>query len=74
MKQYAQDNGCVYFNLFEYIDETGIDGETDFSDTGHLNDSGAAKVADFLGEYIINNYDVTDMRTVEGNLWEQDLR
>jgi hypothetical protein len=74
MKQYAQNNGCVYFNLFEYLDETGIDGETDFSDAGHLNESGAVKVADFLGEYIVNNYDVTDMRTIEGNLWEQNLQ
>jgi hypothetical protein len=74
MKQYAQNNGSVYFNLFEYMDETGIDGETDFADSGHLNDSGAVKVADFLGEYIVNNYEVTDMRTIEDNLWEQNLQ
>ena len=48
-KKYAQENGCVYFNLFEYMDELGIDCETDFGDEGHLNNSGAVKVADFLG-------------------------
>lgn len=74
IKAYARENGCVYFNLFEYLDYIGIDCETDFCDEAHLNDSGAIKVADFLGEYIINHYDVTDFRTVEGNIWEQNLR
>ncbi|MGN0277942.1 MAG: hypothetical protein ACI4C4_01165 [Lachnospiraceae bacterium] len=74
MKKYTANNDCVYFNLYEYMEEMGIDCETDFKDPGHLNNSGAAKVADFLGEYIVNNYDVTDMRTVEDNLWEQALQ
>lgn len=70
MKKYAKENDCVYFNLYEYVEEVGIDGETDFADEGHLNNSGAVKVSDFLGEYIVNNYDVTDMRTIKGNMWE----
>lgn len=74
LKKYAEANDCVYLNLFEYIDEIGIDGQTDFYDWGHLNTSGAVKVSDFLGEYIVNNYDVTDMRTIEGNIWEQNLQ
>lgn len=74
LKAYAKEKGCVYFNLFEYLDYIGIDCETDFCDPGHLNDSGAVKVADFLGEYIVNNYDVTDMRTVTGNIWELNLQ
>lgn len=72
MTEYAAENGCVYFNLFEYMDEIGLDCETDFSDPGHLNDSGAVKVSDFLGEYIVGHYEISDMRTVEGNLWEQN--
>lgn len=71
MKKYAEENDSVYFNLFEYIDEIGINGQTDFADEGHLNTSGSEKVAAFLGEYIVNNYDVTDMRTIDGNIWEQ---
>ena len=70
MKKYAEENNAVYFNLFEYIDEVGIDGSTDFSDGGHLNTSGSNKVADFLGAYLIANYDLTDYRNVENNLWE----
>lgn len=71
MKMYASNNGCVYFNLFDYIDEIGIDANTDFSDEGHLNSAGSEKVADFLGNYLINNYDLTDFRNVENNIWEQ---
>ncbi len=71
MKKYAAENGCQYFNLFEYIDEMGIDVNTDFSDKNHLNTSGAVKVADFLGGYLVNNYDLTDFRSVEDNIWEK---
>ena len=73
MKQYAEEHGCQYLDLFEKIEEMGIDGETDFSDENHLNDSGATKVADYLGEYIVNHYNVTDMRTVPGNIWEENV-
>lgn len=70
MAEYSEENGCTYFDLFEYIDELEIDWETDFQDKNHLNNSGVEKVSNFLGEYISSNYDVTDMRTVEDNLWE----
>jgi len=73
MKEYAWEHDCEYLNLFEYIQEMDINGDTDFRDKTHLNDSGAAKLADFLGEYIVNNYDVTDMRRIAGNLWERNI-
>lgn len=57
LKEYCQENDCTYINLFEHIDEVGIDGNTDFRDETHLNDSGAIKVADYLGSFIMNNYD-----------------
>lgn len=53
MKRYADENGCYYLNLFELIEEVGLDPETDFSDPEHLNDSGAVKVADYLGKFIV---------------------
>ena len=52
MKKYAAENGCDYINFFELMDETGLDGNTDFMDFEHLNTSGATKVADYLGNYI----------------------
>ena len=54
--EYAALHDAEYLNLFEYIDEIGLDGNTDFVDEGHLNDSGATKVTDFLGEYLKENY------------------
>lgn len=36
----------------------------------YLNTNGAEKISDFWGEYIVNSYDVTDMRNIENNIWE----
>ena len=65
MKRYAEANNCIYLNLFEKIDDIGIDGNTDFRDIDHLNDSGAKKVADYLGGYIRKNYNVADERKLQ---------
>lgn len=70
MSQYAEDNDCAYINFFDYMEELDIDWETDFIDINHLNTNGAQKLSDYLAQYIVDNYDVTDMRTVENNLWE----
>lgn len=66
---YARENGVVYINIFDHIEEAGIDPQTDFKDKGHLNASGAAKMGSFLGKYISEHYDLTDMRLVENNEW-----
>lgn len=70
--EYADKNDCVYIDFFKHIDKPGICTNTDFADAGHLNDKGAKKLANYLGQFIINNYTVTDMRTID-NLWEQSL-
>lgn len=74
LSEYAGANGCVYLDLFKYIDEIGLDGSTDYVDGAHLNDSGAKKIADFMGKYLIENYELTDFRTIDNNLWEQALK
>ena len=71
MRAYAEKNGADYLNLFDYLDEIDIDPKTDFKDSGHLNTAGASKVTAFLSSYINQHYDLTDMREIEGNLWEQ---
>ena len=58
MSTYAEQNGCVFLNTFEYMDEIGIRADSDFQDVGHLNTEGSKKMARFLAEYIIENYDV----------------
>ena len=70
MEEYVLDkNNCVYIDLYEKIEEIGLDGTTDFSDEGHLNTSGSNKVADYLGEYLIGHYELTDFRDYENNIW-----
>ena len=71
VKEYADENGIPYLNLFELFDETGLDTETDFHDKNHVNSCGAIKIADYLGKYLIENYDLTDFREIPGNIWEQ---
>lgn len=71
MKEYAKQHDCAYLDLFEKNDEVGLNGKTDFSDFGHLNKFGAEKVADYLGKYLIEKYDLSDMRKVENNIWQQ---
>ncbi len=69
MAKYAQENGCAYLDLFKYADDVGYDGATDFSDKAHLNTSGSIKTADYIGKYLLENYDLKDMRDDEGDIW-----
>ena len=71
MEEYAAANGYPYLNLFDHLDETGIDGQTDFMDAGHLNTSGGQKMADYLGAYLKEHYDLTDYRSDPDSLWSQ---
>lgn len=73
MKEYAEKTGTKYINLLEYMDEMDFDPSTDFGDKGHLNSSGSKKVALFLGQYMLENYELTDMRDIEDNQWQKKL-
>ena len=70
MQEYADAHGCAYINMFEHMEDAGISEETDFCDPHHLNVSGATKMANYLGAYLKEHYDLTDWRTVPGNQWE----
>lgn len=62
----------------EYIDFVGMNNvveyTTDCYDSGsHLNPSGARKVTEYLGEYIVENYDIPDRREDEAYAkWHED--
>lgn len=60
MSQFASENGCAYLNLYEHIDEMGLDEKTDIMDEEHLNESGAGKVGEYLSKYILDNYELSD--------------
>lgn len=47
---------CVYIDFFEFYEKIGINPTRDFADNGHLADTGASKLSDYLGTYLINNY------------------
>ena len=56
LRTIARENGCGYLDLFESAEEIGLDGKTDFADAGHVNTSGAIKISDYLGQYIVDHY------------------
>lgn len=56
VQDFMKTNDIDFVDLNEYLGEIGIDAETDFSDTHHLNVSGAEKTTDFIGEYLLENH------------------
>ena len=59
LQEYCEEHNCGYLNMFEHMEDAGISAETDFCDPHHLNVSGATKMADYLGAYLKENYDLT---------------
>lgn len=56
----AAEYGVNYLN---FLDMDIVDYNTDCYDTNsHLNPSGGYKVTDYIGRYIIDNYDILDQR------------
>lgn len=62
VENYAADiiksYGYKYLNCNYYYDDIGIDFSSDFYNSQHTNVLGAEKVTDYIGEYIMKNYDV----------------
>ena len=59
----AEKYGVNYIN---FLDMDIVNRETDYFDTSaHLNVSGARKVTDYLGQYIMENYSIPDQRENE---------
>ncbi len=61
--EYAGKYGLTYINLYEHIQDMGIDYETDTYDGGlHMNLSGADKISEYLGEQLTSKYGICDHR------------
>ena len=61
--EYAKKNELDYINFLDLVDEIGIDYNTDTYDEGlHMNLSGAEKCADYLGQYLVEHYNLNSMK------------
>lgn len=68
----ADEYGVNYIN---FLDMNLVDYNTDCYDDSHLNPSGARKVTEYLGEYIMEHYDISDQRTNEVySDWHEDYK
>lgn len=73
--EYAEENSVAFLNFNNMYDEIHIDFGTDFRDTDHLNNAGAIKVTEYLGNYLSNNYFLEDHRgDVYYKLWDQNTQ
>lgn len=74
--EFAEENGLDYINYIPLQDEIGLDMSVDTYDAGlHLNTSGAEKMADYFGAWLVENYDLTDYRQDEevAAIWKQKV-
>lgn len=67
----SEEYGVDYIN---FLDMDLINYQTDlYDEASHLNPSGARKVTEYLGEYLISNYDISDQRNNEDySFWYED--
>lgn len=76
MEKYAEDNGLLYVNFLELVDETGLDFSKDTYDGGlHLNLSGAEKITEYLGGVLMEECSLTDRRKDEAlaAMWQEKI-
>ena len=76
VETFAQEEGLKFINFLDFIEEIGIDYNTDTYDAGlHMNLSGAEKLSKYLGEVLITEYQILDRRTeTEWNaIWEEKI-
>ena len=75
--KYAAENDLQYINTLNLTEEIGLDFKTDTYNGGlSLNVFGAEKLSIFLGNYLTENYDITDHRTNDklSGKWEAIMR
>lgn len=63
-------------NYINFLDMELINYQTDcYDENHHLNPSGARKVTDYLGKYLVENYDIKDNRgNSDYDFWYEDYR
>lgn len=76
LMEYTEENGGMSINFLPLLDDIGINYDTDFGDSSHLNFMGAAKTADYIAEFLRNNFGIEDHRgdSVYSTEWERDSK
>ena len=69
----AKERGLEFVDLNCDLDRIGIDWKNDFYDKGdHVNVFGAEKITAYLGEYVLNEFDLEDHRGDPAyQLWDE---
>ncbi len=67
-EEYAGENGVPFLNGNLYLKEMGFHPATDYAEASHLNYSGSCKYTAYLGEWLTQNYELTDRRG--GQAWD----
>ena len=71
-KDIADEYGVSFLNCNLTSDDIGLDWSVDASDDNHLNYLGNQKFTKYIGEYLANNYEITDHRGDENYSTWQD--
>lgn len=73
---FAKENGVEYINYIPLQDEIGLDMSQDTYDAGlHLNTQGAEKMSKYFGQYLVDNFDLTDYRNdaAYAAIWQEKV-
>lgn len=71
----AAKNGIPFLDYNDKADEIGIDFAQDMNNSGHLNIWGAIKTSTYFGNYLKQNFDLTDHRSDSDYAqWDSDYR
>lgn len=69
----ASEYGVDFINCNLLVDEIGIDYATDAADHDHLNYKGNQKFSHYIGQYLKDNFVISDRGQAEGyDSWEKD--
>ena len=65
IEKVSGEKGLAFIDYNALVQEVGLDVATDFRDSYHLNEQGAAKVSTHMGAYLKENFELTDRRMDE---------
>lgn len=74
VRQVCDSNGINFIEFVEMLDELDINTETDFRNDNHLNNYGAYKITQYIGEYIAKNYELDINNAALEESWERSVK